>query len=110
MIAIVLKKIFLFGLYWKKTNKPRPAFVHRPANKAAKDNEPEANSWHNTTVAAQFGIKPNRAARGICSQEPCKRIAERFSSPIPSIKRFKTSVVIKIKSRSSVSESLRTAT
>ena len=59
---ITFQSCLRFGSYWNKATKPSPALVINPASRDAKVNVPFANNSQRITVAAQFGMKPNREA------------------------------------------------
>ena len=55
---MIRNKYFFLSPYRINNNKAKPEFVHNPANKEPRDIFPVENSSANTTVAAQFGMKP----------------------------------------------------
>ena len=61
------KFCFIDRLTRKSTSIPTPAPAESPAVSAPKLKLPDTNSWDSTTLAAQFGISPIRAATKGCT-------------------------------------------
>ena len=94
------KHSFLFRLVLNKTTSPIPAPVHRPATAEPKLIAPSRKSCVIRIEAAQFGISPSSAVRNGWKIVPPSRTFERDSSPIPSIRTFRTALKTMIKAKS----------
>ena len=78
----IAKFCFIQWLTRNKTTSPTPAPAQSPAQSDAKLSAPETNSSHNTTLAAQFGINPIRAATKGCAMLFVSSSDEMRSSPM----------------------------
>ena len=68
--ATPIRVIFLFHfrIFFNKTTKPIPAFAHKPAAHDPKVIPPTRKVSVNTTLDAQFGIKPIRQVKKGCKK------------------------------------------
>ena len=81
------------------TARPMPAPAHRPPNRLPKEMTPSTYSWVSSTLAAQLGTRPSRAATmGWKMPSPVKAAAT-FSSPISSKIRPMAKLKIRIKAK-----------
>ena len=75
---------FQLGLTRQSTARPMPAPAHRPANRLPKLMAPWAYSWASSTLAAQLGTRPTRAAAMGWKMPMPVRKAVMVSSPMSS--------------------------
>ena len=84
IISIVNMNKFSFQFLFCLINiiKPNPAFTDKPATNAPNESPPIKNSSVNTTLEAQFGIKPISTANSGCRYRLCDKKFVSASSPI----------------------------